>query len=114
MADPRRPAGPAHVPVHDEHRPADPAQAPARDPVTRNAARWAAAVALPVAVVAGLLSYRTLTGAAHPAGSPSPAPQATGPVTMTAPALADRAATVCRALLSQLPGALRDRPRRPV
>src|SRR5436305_2272065 len=98
----------------DERDPAGPAHAPARDPVTRNAARWAAAVALPIAVIAGLLSYRALTGAAKPPGAPSPAPQSTLPVTMSAPALADRPATVCRALLSQLPGALRDRPRRPV
>jgi hypothetical protein len=33
---------------------------------------------------------------------------------MPAPTLAARPATVCRALLSQLPAALRDRPRRPV
>ncbi len=84
------------------------------DPVTRNAARWAAGVAIPVAVVAGLLSYRALTGPSHPAASPSPAPQSTGPVTMAAPPLSDRPATVCRALLSQLPDALRDRARRPV
>ena len=84
------------------------------DPVTRSAARWAAAIALPVALVAGFLSYRALTGAAHPAPSATPAPQSTGPVTMPAPALADRPATVCRALLSQLPDALRDRHRRPV
>jgi uncharacterized protein DUF3515 len=84
------------------------------DPVARGAARWAAAIAVPLALVAGFVSYHLLTGAAHPAVSAAPAPQSTGPVTMPAPPLAERPATVCRALLSQLPANLRDRPRRPV
>jgi hypothetical protein len=73
-------------------------------------------IALPVALVAGLIAYRVLS--ASPAGtaeaSPSPAPQSTAPVTMPAPPLPERPATLCRALVFQLPGALRDRPRRPV
>jgi hypothetical protein len=86
------------------------------DPVTRSAARWAAAIALPVALVVGFLSYRALTAGARPTASPSPSPSphSTGPVAMPAPALSEPSATVCRALLSQLPDALRDRPRRPV
>jgi hypothetical protein len=50
---------------------------------------------------------------AAPATS-APAPQATTPVPMTAPALTPRAATLCRALLSQLPQTVRDRAQRPV
>jgi hypothetical protein len=85
------------------------------DPATRSAARLAAAVALPAALVAGLIAYRLLNGpGAHPGASASPAPHSTAPVAMAAPALAERPATVCRALLAQLPSALRDRPRRPV
>jgi hypothetical protein len=75
----------------------------------------AAGVALPVALVAGFIAYRVLSGpGAHPGGSASPAPQSTGPVAMAAPPLAEHPATVCRTLLSRLPAALRDRPRRPV
>jgi hypothetical protein len=75
----------------------------------------AAAVALPAALVAGLVAYRVLSASgAHPAPSASPAPQSSAPVAMPAPPLAERPATVCRALLSRLPGALRDRQRRPV
>ncbi len=83
---------------------------------TRGAARLAALIALPVAVVAGLLVFRVLGGfgapATHPSGSP--APQATSTVPMAAPSLPDPAATVCRALLAALPDAVRDRKRRPV
>jgi len=76
----------------------------------------AAGIALPTAVVAGLVAYWVLGGFGGGPGRPaaSPAPQTTAPVTMPAPALPDRPATVCRALLSQLPETLRDRPRRPV
>ncbi len=86
------------------------------DQVTRGAARLAAAVALPVALVAGLVAFWALGGLGGGPGHPaaSPGPQATSAVPMAAPSLAVRPATVCRALLSQLPSALRDRPRRPV
>ncbi|OLB65800.1 MAG: hypothetical protein AUI10_05280 [Actinobacteria bacterium 13_2_20CM_2_72_6] len=92
------------------------------DPAARSAARLAAAVALPAALVAGLVVYRVL--GAH-RGTPAPpaprssaarsaAPHSPAPVAMGAPPLAEHPATVCRALLSRLPAALRDRPRRPV
>jgi Protein of unknown function (DUF3515) len=68
------------------------------DQVTRGAARLAALIAVPVAVVAGLLAFRGLSRAGDP-GPTLPSVQAT---------------VACRALLSQLPAALRDRPRRPV
>ncbi len=85
------------------------------DPVTRSAARWAALIALPVALVAGLIAYRVLSRSGNaPAASPSPAPQATAPVAMPAPSLPVRDALVCQSLVSHLPGVLRDRPRRPV
>ena len=48
----------------------------------------------------------------HPAAPPRP--QATTPVTVAAPTLPAAQATACRALLSHLPDAVRDRRRRPV
>jgi len=83
---------------------------------TRGAARLAALIALPAAVVAGLLVFRVLGGFGAPAAhsSGSPVPQAISPVPMAAPSLPDPAATVCRALLAALPDAVRDRKRRPV
>ncbi len=74
------------------------------DPVTRSAARWAALIALPVALVAGLIAYRVLSRSGNaPAASPSPAPQATAPVAMPAPSLPVRDALVCQSLVSHLP-----------
>ena len=88
------------------------------DQVTRGAARLAAGIALPIALAAGLLAFWGLGGfgggPARPGASASPRPQATGAVVMAAPSLVDRPATLCRALLAGLPGALRDRLRRPV
>jgi hypothetical protein len=88
------------------------------DQETRRVARLAAAVALPVALVAGLGAFWALdgfgNGPAHRNAAPSPAPQATAPVSLAAPTLGVRPATICRALLAQLPTALRDRVRRPV
>jgi hypothetical protein len=90
------------------------------DQVTRNAARWATIVTVPVVLVVGVLVFGVLGGfgrAERPAPSPS-APshtsRATGPVAMTAPALNARQKLVCRALLSQLPGAIRELAQRPV
>lgn len=85
------------------------------DSATRGAARIAALVALPVALLAGVLVFWAFGRAtAPPAAKHPPRPQATSTVTVPAPTLDTRAATVCRALLSQLPDAVRDRPRRPV
>jgi hypothetical protein len=97
------------------------------DPVLRGAARWATLVAVPLALLAGIGTFVLLDGtgsgsdAPDASGSPGPdravasaTPAATGAVTVTAPALPARARTVCRALVSQLPAALRDRPPRPV
>jgi hypothetical protein len=85
------------------------------DRATRQAALWATAAAVPVAVlVAVLLVIRLSPDSPGPAPSPSPRPQATGPVRMAAPPLTPRAASLCRALVSQLPGAVRNRAQRPV
>jgi hypothetical protein len=75
-------------------------------------------ITVPVVLLAGVLVFVFLSGAndgtGGPAGSPSPRVQATGPVAMPARKLSARQATVCRALLSQVPHAIRDRVQRPV
>ncbi|WP_433533408.1 DUF3515 family protein [Micromonospora sp. CA-263727] len=95
-----------------------PDDAPTPDRTNRSAALIATAVALPVALLAGALAVANLapgTPAAAPDPSPTTAqPQSTAPVEMAAPALAERPAIVCRALLSQLPASIRDLPQRPV
>jgi hypothetical protein len=87
------------------------------DPVARGAARLALAVALPCALVAGLIAYlalRHVDAATAPGAGASPGPQSTSAVAMSAPTLPDQTATICRALLSQLPDQVRGRSRRPV
>ncbi|MEV1145329.1 DUF3515 family protein [Micromonospora sp. NPDC049799] len=91
---------------------------PAPDPTTRRAALIATAVALPITLLVAFLALTALAPD-EPAADPSPsasAPraQSTAPVEMAAPALAERPAIVCRALLSQLPDTVRDLPQRPV
>ncbi|WP_213455222.1 DUF3515 family protein [Rhizomonospora bruguierae] len=91
------------------------------DQVTRSAARLATLVALPLAVVAGLLVFGQLGGSGDPAAttatpsaSAAPRPVPSTPVEMPAPALAARQATVCRALTAQLPADIRELPQRRV
>ena len=84
----------------------------------RRAALWAALVAAPVAVLVAYFLVSSVV-AARRAAEPDPSPssarvQATTPVPVAAPALAERDALVCRALLSQLPDSIRDLTRRPV
>jgi hypothetical protein len=79
----------------------------------------ATGIALPVTLVGGLAAFWLFGGfdSGRPAtGAPTPGPTgaASSAVAMPAPSLADHAATVCRALLSRLPGSLRDQARRPV
>ncbi|GIH13572.1 DUF3515 family protein [Rugosimonospora africana] len=81
------------------------------DQATRGAARLAAFVAVPIALVVGLVAFKVLSG--H-VGSATPGPQATSPVPMAAPALADQPATICRALIAKLPGQIQGKQRRPV
>jgi hypothetical protein len=86
------------------------------DPAARHAARLATLVALPVALLVGVGAF-WLFGrhSAAPTGAgPSARPRATASVTMPAAALSGQAATVCRALVSQLPDTVRDLARRPV
>jgi hypothetical protein len=73
----------------------------------------AALIAVPIALATGALVFWQLDRATQP-GPTLPSVQATGAVRMDAPALSDDATVACRALLSQLPDALSDRPRRPV
>ncbi|MGX7670612.1 DUF3515 family protein [Plantactinospora sp. DSM 117369] len=87
------------------------------DRTTRQAALWATVVALPLTVLVAVLVFGQLSPdpVEKPAATPtSAAPQATTPVQMAAPALAERPATVCRALLSRLPATLRALAQRPV
>ncbi len=86
------------------------------DPVSRGAARTATLVALPVAALVGVLIFSLLGGFHHggPKTGATPTAQPSSTVSATAPQLSDRAATVCRAFIAQLPGKIRDRHRRPV
>jgi Protein of unknown function (DUF3515) len=89
------------------------------DRITRQAALWATAVAVPVTVALVLLAL-VQARPDRPAGDPSadstasPRAQSTAPVAMPAPTLAARPATICRALTAKLPAAVRDLSRRPV
>jgi uncharacterized protein DUF3515 len=82
------------------------------DPVSRRAARLAALIALPVALVAGVVTFRVLAPGDGDEGAPRTG--ATTAVDVAAPSLAPRTAAVCRALLAKLPATLGDLARRPV
>jgi hypothetical protein len=87
-------------------------QPPAPDRTTRTAAIWATVVAVPVALLAGLLIFTKVapdTGRAAPGPSVTqPAILPAAPVPMAAPKLAARPAEVCLAVTSQLPVKVRD------
>ncbi|MCZ7439268.1 DUF3515 family protein [Micromonospora sp. WMMC241] len=90
---------------------------PRRDRGTRRAALWATLVAVPVTVaVAGftLAKLAPESPDATPSASTSPRAQSSAPVELPAPALAERPAVLCRALVSQLPDSVRDLRQRPV
>jgi hypothetical protein len=94
-----------------------PTRAP--DRTARSAALWAAAVALPVALIVGLLMFSRL--AAHDGASATPSASSTAlqavpatPVRMSAPTLPAHAAEVCRSVTAQLPTRLRNLPARKV
>lgn len=87
-------------------------QPPAPDRTTRSAALWATLIAVPVAVLAGLLIFTQVVPESR---SAAPAPSVTqpsvvpaAPVQMAAPKLAARPAEVCLAVTSQLPNTVRD------
>jgi hypothetical protein len=86
------------------------------DPDTRlkrKAALWATAIAVPVAVLVGILAFVLVQPDSVPAAKPStPVPDT--PVQMAAPKLSARAAQVCLAVTSQLPDRVRDLPARRV
>lgn len=87
------------------------------DADTRRAARIAAVVALPLALLAGYIAFQVMSPddpeePASTAASARPVPST--PVEMAAPELATRPAAVCRALLSKLPEHFGDLARRPV
>lgn len=85
------------------------------DPTTRQAARWATAVAVPLTLVVGGVLFAVLrTGPAAPAPAGPPRAQVTTPVDATAAPLSGPAADVCPALLRNLPATVRDLPRREV
>ena len=92
--------------------------APAPDRTTRSAALWATVVAVPVAVLVGLL----IVGRVVPSGEAArPSPSVTQPavapttaVRMDAPKLTAQTAQVCLAVTSQLPTKVRDLPARKV
>lgn len=89
------------------------------DRTTRTAALWATAVAVPVAVLVGLLIFFQVIQRAEPGARPSPAattPAAvpTAPVPVAAPRLPARAAEVCLAVTSRLPARVRELPARKV
>ncbi|GAA2224560.1 DUF3515 family protein [Micromonospora olivasterospora] len=91
---------------------------PRRDVTNRRAALLATLVAVPITVAVAGFTFAKLAPDA-PAPEPSPSattarPQSTAPVEMAAPALAERPATVCRALMSQLPDTVRDLKQRSV
>jgi len=79
----------------------------------RSPAGTATLVAVPAALLAGVLAFWALSSGTGEERA-KPRPQASGPVEVAAPTLGERAATVCKALTTALPGAIRDRPRRPV
>ncbi|GAA3906675.1 DUF3515 family protein [Actinoplanes auranticolor] len=87
-------------------------QPPAPDRTMRSAALWATVIAVPVAVLAGLLIFTKIvpeTGSAAPGPSATqPAAVPAAPVQMAAPKLAPRPAEVCLAVTSQLPVKVRD------
>jgi hypothetical protein len=72
--------------------------------------------AVPIALVAGLLSLWKYGAFDGPVATPGPTPTvpATGPVTMPAPALPEALASVCRTVIAHLPTDLNGAARRPV
>jgi Protein of unknown function (DUF3515) len=91
------------------------------DHTMRNAALWSAAIAVPIAILAGVLIFTQVIRPAEPGAQPAPtasaasvAPVPATPVQVAAPKLSERAATVCLAVTSQLPTSLRNLPARKV
>jgi len=81
---------------------------------SRRAARVATLVAIPAALLAGVLTLWLAGGFGGSDHKPRPAATPTTPVSMAARGLSSHAADTCRALVSDLPDSVRDLPRRPV
>ena len=87
------------------------------DPVTRGAAKVAALIALPLALVAGLIAFWQLggfDGGGKSTTTATPGVGATGVVSMAVPKLSPSDATMCLAFVAQLPDKLGNLPQRPV
>jgi hypothetical protein len=102
--------------VDVQTRPEPPAPS---DRTTRSAALWATVIAVPVAVLVGLLIFSQVIRHAEVKAEPTatattPAVVPSAPVQMAAPKLSARAAEVCLAVTSQLPTTLRNLPARKV
>jgi hypothetical protein len=76
----------------------------------------ATVIALPIALLTGVVVYNLGTAGRSPAptASSQPSAAATSPVTVTATSLDSRSAVVCRALVAKLPERVHDAARRPV
>jgi Protein of unknown function (DUF3515) len=74
----------------------------------------ATVIAVPVAVLTGVLVYNLGMPASSAQPSSSPNAAATSAVTVPAPSLSARSALVCRALVARLPERVRTAQRRPV
>jgi hypothetical protein len=89
------------------------------DPLRRRASRAATVVAIPVALGAGLLSFRVLGGfdgvtPASTPGEPATTVAVVSPVTTTTRPLSDADAATCRAVVAALPATVAGAARRPV
>jgi len=85
------------------------------DRTARTAALWATVIALPVAVVVGLVVFAQVRP--EPVAKPAPSAPVVVPATavqMAAPKLDARAGQACLALTSQLPATVRNLPARKV
>lgn len=81
----------------------------AGDPIRRSAARTATLVAVPVALAVLLISAFAYGGFGT-----QPAPEATGPVSMTVRDLTPEAEGLCQAVIADLPDTVAGHGRRPV
>ncbi len=85
------------------------------DPEVRRAARLALFIALPLALIAGLVAFGALGGfRAAPRTGATPSAGTTAPVAIPAPSLPSGKATMCLAFIAHLPGRVRGLTQRPV
>ncbi|MEU8236617.1 DUF3515 domain-containing protein [Actinoplanes missouriensis] len=85
-----------------------------KDPATRAAALWATVIAVPVALLVGVLAFIAIQPDKSEKADNTPVAIPSTPVVMDAPKLDDRTATVCLAVTSQLPAKIRELPARAV